>query len=242
MLERLGRHREALSVYVHDLGSMQLAEEYCDRVYEAGVAAAAAAGGAGAGAAASAAAAAAAAAGTALQAAPDGAAGAAGGFEVLPRPGGWGGSRPAAQGVGSGASAPAPAAAAGDRPRWGTVQRGSSKQQRQQRKQQQQQQALADGDSGSAGTGVRSARRRLEPGGVGQRSWSALPFGAAPQDIYMELVDAVLQVCVRVCVCVWCVCVVCVCVVCVVCVCVGGGGGWPGVAVTAGGCLQTGCM
>ncbi|KAF5838923.1 hypothetical protein DUNSADRAFT_1939 [Dunaliella salina] len=35
MLERLRRHREALSLYVHDLRSLSAAEAYCDRVYAA---------------------------------------------------------------------------------------------------------------------------------------------------------------------------------------------------------------
>ncbi len=35
MLERLGRHREALTLYVHGLKDLQLAEAYCDRVYAA---------------------------------------------------------------------------------------------------------------------------------------------------------------------------------------------------------------
>ncbi|MEW5314407.1 MAG: hypothetical protein WDW38_005909 [Sanguina aurantia] len=43
MLERLGRHREALTLYVRELQDMQLAEEYCDRVYSASVATASAA-------------------------------------------------------------------------------------------------------------------------------------------------------------------------------------------------------
>lgn len=46
LLERLGRHREALRLYVHGLHDLQLAEAYCDRVYEADIAA----GGGGAGA------------------------------------------------------------------------------------------------------------------------------------------------------------------------------------------------
>jgi hypothetical protein len=33
MLERLGRHREALALYVHTLRDLPLAEQYCDRVY-----------------------------------------------------------------------------------------------------------------------------------------------------------------------------------------------------------------
>jgi hypothetical protein len=36
MLERLGRHREALSLYVHQLRDLALAEQYCDRVYAGG--------------------------------------------------------------------------------------------------------------------------------------------------------------------------------------------------------------
>ncbi|KAK9866881.1 hypothetical protein WJX84_002836 [Apatococcus fuscideae] len=35
LLERLGRHHEALRIYVHQLDSPLLAEEYCDRLYEA---------------------------------------------------------------------------------------------------------------------------------------------------------------------------------------------------------------
>jgi ABC-type hemin transport system ATPase subunit len=31
MLERLGRHREALVLYVHDLHDLNAAEAYCDR-------------------------------------------------------------------------------------------------------------------------------------------------------------------------------------------------------------------
>ena len=33
MLERLGRHREALILYIHGLHSLSLVEAYCDRVY-----------------------------------------------------------------------------------------------------------------------------------------------------------------------------------------------------------------
>jgi hypothetical protein len=38
----------------------------------------------------------------------------------------------------------------------------------------------------------RRGRRQL--GQAGKRTWAAMPFGAQPHDIYMELVDAVIQV------------------------------------------------
>jgi hypothetical protein len=39
----------------------------------------------------------------------------------------------------------------------------------------------------------RRGRRQLGQGD-GRRTWAAMPFGAQPHDIYMELVDAVIQV------------------------------------------------
>ncbi|WIA17457.1 hypothetical protein OEZ85_014302 [Tetradesmus obliquus] len=131
MLERLGRHREALSLYAHDLAAMPLAEAYCDRVYEAGLAATAAAAG------------------------------------------GGGGSATAAAAAADGSSEGAEDEAEG--PSWGRVLPGKLQQQQQARQQQQQ----------------RRGRRALGQGGG--RGWAAMPFGSRPHDIYMELVDAVLQ-------------------------------------------------
>lgn len=39
MLERLGHHDDCLKLFVYGLGDIQLAEAYCDRQYEAAVAA-----------------------------------------------------------------------------------------------------------------------------------------------------------------------------------------------------------
>ncbi|KAF6257282.1 hypothetical protein COO60DRAFT_26268 [Scenedesmus sp. NREL 46B-D3] len=204
MLERLGRHREALSVYIHDLRAMRLAEEYCDRVYEAGLAqtAAGAAGGSSAGGAAAAAGddrqegtAAASAGASAGADARDAAGGAAenrkgangsstagswGLHRRMPSSGGssratgmLGGQLPAGSPASTGRLAGAAAGAS-----WGRVVPGKLQQQQQARQQAVQQQR-------------RPGRRQL--GQAGRRTWAAMPFGAQPHDIYMELVDAVMQ-------------------------------------------------
>jgi hypothetical protein len=165
MLERLGRHKEALSVYVHELHSMKLAEEYCDRVYAAGVAAASAAA-----AAPSSSAAAAAIAATAADSSEDTGSSTA---AAAGSSGGWGSRRPGELGLN-----PGDASEQQGVPKWDKVQLV-----RQQQRQQQQ-----------------GARRGFGVGAdAGKPSWSALPFGGKPQDIYMELVDAVLQVRGQVC-------------------------------------------
>jgi hypothetical protein len=156
MLERLGRHKEALSVYVHQLHSMKLAEEYCDRVYEAGVAAATAA-------APSSSAAAAAAAAAAATAATDSSSVGQGAQNPAV---GWGSNRPG--------ELQTPADGSRSRAKWDKVQLMRQQQQQQQRQQQ----------GARRGFGVEGSKP----------SWSAMPFGGKPQDIYMELVDAVLQV------------------------------------------------
>jgi hypothetical protein len=160
MLERLGRHKEALSVYVHQLHSMKLAEEYCDRVYEAGVAAATAAAPSSSAAAAAVAAAAAATAATESSSSSQG--------EQNPAVG-WGSKQPGEL------QNPADGGSSSDGPKWDKVQ--LVRQQQQQQRQQQQQGTWR-------GFGVEGSKP----------SWSAMPFGGKPQDIYMELVDAVLQV------------------------------------------------
>jgi hypothetical protein len=201
MLERLGRHREALSVYIHDLQAIQLAKEYCDRVYEAGLAATTAAGGLGGGSGGGAAAAA-----DDSQGGPDAAA--AGGATDDTE-----GAVGDAKSAGSSSSSKAPwglhrripstgvlsqqqqllagspactgrlaGAAAGAS--WGRVMPGKLQQQQQARQQAVQQQK-------------RRGRRQL--GQAGRRTWAAMPFGAQPHDIYMELVDAVIQVGLRGC-------------------------------------------
>lgn len=186
MLERLGRHREALSVYIHDLKAIDLAEQYCDRVYEAGVAALT-------GAAPSVT--------PAEQVGTPGDSGAAGSGTPSDTAAGVSNSAAATDTANAqldtakevrlksdeanysaavsgdlgvkkglaGTSLAVSASAAGGG--WGKV----KKPQRQQNKQQQ---------------GVKSRKPLIQ----GKRMWPALRFGAQPQDIYMELVDAVLQV------------------------------------------------
>lgn len=179
MLERLGRHREALSVYIHDLKAIDLAEQYCDRVYEAGIAAVTVRGqGLGPG--------------------------------VTPVDvDGTSGDPAAGKSEGSAAAAAEPAnqlsgvkkvsgvhnlTALGARrglagtsvepgTSWGKVQK-----QQQQGKQLQKQ---------------RPRDRQQQQQQQGRRIWPALPFGVQPQDIYMELVDAVLQVSPGVCASAW---------------------------------------
>lgn len=177
MLERLGRHREALSVYIHDLKRIDLAEQYCDRVYEAGLAAATGVGplvtvgGQG---------------GTsgdtdreaAAGNSSDSAAAASGSQQAT--------TTAASQDLQQQPTSNAAAAAAGTKrglagnsvpvgSMWGKVPK--QQQQRQQQGKQRQQ---------------RPKNRQGQQ--AGRRLWPALPFGVQPQDIYMELVDAVLQV------------------------------------------------
>ena len=36
ILSKLGQHEQALTIYAHRLGDMQLAQEYCERLYDTG--------------------------------------------------------------------------------------------------------------------------------------------------------------------------------------------------------------
>jgi hypothetical protein len=213
MLERLGRHREALSVYVHDLGAMPLAEEYCDRVYEAGLAATTAATAAAPGYIAAAGGGSSSAAAAAVEGNQEGAEAA----ESAAGPGAdeAGAAKSANSGSSSSGSTFAPpwslhrripssssktagmlhnnqlpagspastgrlaGAAAGSN--WGKVLPGKLQQQQARQNAAQQQQQRRRG-------------RRALLGQGGRRTWAAMPFGSKPHDIYMELVDAVIQV------------------------------------------------
>lgn len=190
MLERLGRHRDALAVYVSDLRRLTLAAEYCDRVYQASAAVAAAQqhrGEAGASASASA--------GTSsgMDGIGRGELAQGGGFgssAVLlpPRSAGrWG--QPRVVGHPAGVTAlPAAAVAMAALPAAASPQLLAAGSTRQQHRR-------SDG-SGSGAAAAPAAAAVPPPPGSG---WMLLPFGSRPQDIYMELVDAVMTANRKVC-------------------------------------------